>query len=292
MALVSLREMLQEARSKRYAVPMFDVSNITMIRAALEVATELNSPVILGAIEADITGSQLDYWSQAALYAARKAEVPVCLHLDHAVKLEQCLRCADQGFSGVMIDASACDFEQNIAITAEVCREMHKRGISVEAELGHVATSSIGYGEQSETGALNDHTPVFTEPASVVEFIDRTEVDALAVSIGTAHGVYETAPKLDIPRLAEIEKVSSVPLVLHGGSGTPGDQLRAAIENGIAKINIYSEITAAWNTAMLEFLRKRSNMSCWMSVVWKEPEAAIRNVMRDKILLFGSNRPA
>ena len=153
---------------------------------------------------------------------------------------------------------------------------------------GMFAVGVVGSGAESETGAAGDHTPVFTDPASVVEFTGRTGVDALAVSIGTAHGVYESAPNLDIARLAEIDKVSPVPLVLHGGSGTPEDQLRAAIANGIAKINIYSELTAAWNREMFEFLRNRREMTCWFSVSCRRPEEAMREAMRAKMRLFGS----
>lgn len=212
----------------------------------------------------------------------------MALHLDHATTIEQCRKCADAGFQSVMIDASAEPFEKNVAVTAAVAGEMHRRGLDVEAELGHVAVGVVGSGAESETGAAGDHTPVFTDPASVVEFTGRTGVDALAVSIGTAHGVYESAPNLDIARLAEIDKVSPVPLVLHGGSGTPEDQLRAAIANGIAKINIYSELTAAWNREMFEFLRNRREMTCWFSVSCRRPEEAMREAMRAKMRLFGS----
>lgn len=288
MALVSLREMLQDARKLHYAVPMFDVSNITMIRTAIEVAEEMNSPVILGAIVADIQGTQLEYWSQAAHYAANKARVPVCLHLDHASTYEECMRCAEVGFSGIMIDASSETFQKNVEITKRVCDEMNRRGISVEAELGHVPTTELGYGESTDTNT--DTESIFTEPEDVVKFVELTGVHALAVSIGTSHGVYKSAPKLDIERLKEINAVSEVPLVMHGGSGTPDDQMQQAIKNGIAKVNIYSDITNAWNTAMLKFLQSRDNMSCWMSVVWKEPEEAVRQVMRKKILQFHSNR--
>ncbi len=262
MSIVSFREMLADARRNRYAVPMFDLSNTTMIRAAAESAEELGSPVIFAAIWPDLDGSLLGYWANAARYAATQVKVPVALHLDHATTIEQCRKCADAGFQSVMIDASAEPFEKNVAVTAAVA--------------------------ESETGAAGDHTPVFTDPASVVEFTGRTGVDALAVSIGTAHGVYESAPNLDIARLAEIDKVSPVPLVLHGGSGTPEDQLRAAIANGIAKINIYSELTAAWNREMFEFLRNRREMTCWFSVSCRRPEEAMREAMRAKMRLFGS----
>ena len=267
---------------------MFDLSNTTMIRAAAESAEELGSPVIFAAIWPDLDGSLLGYWANAARYAATQVKVPVALHLDHATTIEQCRKCADAGFQSVMIDASAEPFEKNVAVTAAVAGEMHRRGLDVEAELGHVAVGVVGSGAESETGAAGAHTPVFTDPASVVEFTGRTGVDALAVSIGTAHGVYESAPNLDIARLAEIDKVSPVPLVLHGGSGTPEDQLRAAIANGIAKINIYSELTAAWNREMFEFLRNRREMTCWFSVSCRRPEEAMREAMRAKMRLFGS----
>ena len=272
MSIVSFREMLADARRNRYAVPMFDLSNTTMIRAAAESAEELGSPVIFAAIWPDLDGSLLGYWANAARYAATQVKVPVALHLDHATTIEQCRKCADAGFQSVMIDASAEPFEKNVAVTAAVAGEMHRRGLDVEAELGHVAVGVVGSGAESETGAAGDHTPVFTDPASV----------------GTAHGVYESAPNLDIARLAEIDKVSPVPLVLHGGSGTPEDQLRAAIANGIAKINIYSELTAAWNREMFEFLRNRREMTCWFSVSCRRPEEAMREAMRAKMRLFGS----
>ncbi len=289
MALVSLKEILCEGRAKGYAVPMFDVSNATMIRAAIQVAEEENSPVILASIEPDLIGNMIDYWSQAAIMGAVKAKVPVAIMVDHANRLDLCVRCAEAGFSGVMIDASSKDFEENVRITKEVCDVMHRRGVSVEAELGHVGDAQAGEGEGALTG---DHSTgsVYTEPDKVAEFIERTGCDALAVSIGTAHGVYKTAPKLNIELQKEINSISSVPLVLHGGSGTPDDQLRAAIENGIAKINICSEIMFAWHNTMLNVLKDAKNLSFWDATACVEPYKAMCEVMRAKIRLFGSNR--
>lgn len=290
MSLVTLKEMLADARN-RYAVPMFDVCDIAMIRAVVEVAEEENSPVILGALEPDIAGSGLKYWSAAAKIAAKNAKVPVCIHLDHAVNIDQINRCADAGFSSVMIDASAEDFEVNVARTKEVCAAMHKRGISVEAELGHVGDGIPGTGEKAVTGH-EDVGDSLTEPAKVAEFIDRTGVDALAVAIGTAHGVYVSTPELEIELLKEINRISSIPLVLHGGSGTPEDQLKPAIANGIAKINIFSELLNAWNETMLTVLKDLNNMSSWPTVVNVKSDAALRQVVRDKINLFGSKGKA
>ncbi len=287
MSLVNMNEMLADARKRKYAVPMFDVSNTAMIRAAVEVAEAEKSPVILGALEPDIAGDGLAYWFAAAKYAAQKAAVPVCIHLDHAITLSQIMRVVDIGFSSVMLDASAEDFEENVKRTAEVCKAVQKAGVSVEAELGHVGDGIAGSGESAVTGHENA-ADALTEPEKVAEFVERTKVNALAVAIGTAHGVYVTAPELDIPRMRTINEISPVPLVLHGGSGTPEDQLKNAIANGICKINIYSELLNAWNSTMYKVLGGLKNMSTWPSVIQVQPDAAMRQVIKDKIAMFGS----
>ncbi|MDD3155822.1 MAG: class II fructose-bisphosphate aldolase [Victivallaceae bacterium] len=283
MSLVNLNEILFDASRGKYAVGMFDVSDLEMIRAVTEEAENLHSPVILGALGPDLENSRFEYWIAMAKRAAEKTKIPVCVHLDHANTLEQVMRAANAGFSSVMLDASASPFEENIRRSLEVVKAVSKQGISVEAELGHVGNGWVGSGEGSETCP-----DMLTEPDKVVEFVERTGVDALAVSIGTAHGVYIKAPHLDIDRLKKIAKVSKAPLVLHGGSGTPEDQLKDAIENGISKINIYSELLNAWNSAMLTELRKQQHMSVWPSVLRKTPDAAMRAVIRKKIELFGS----
>ena len=197
--------------------------------------------------------------------------------------MEQVKLAAEIGFSSVMLDASAASFEENIRRSGEVAEAMQKRGITVEAELGHVGNGWVGSGEGGETGPDR-----LTEPEKVAEFVARTGVDALAVSIGTAHGVYIKAPKLDMERLDKIRSMSDVPLVLHGGSGTPEDQMAEAISHGICKVNIYSELLAAWNSAMLEELRRLPHMAAWPAVLRKKPDAAMRKVIRRKISFFGS----
>ncbi len=289
MSLISLKEILTDARRAHYAVPMFDVSNGTMIRAAIETAEEENSPVILAAIEPDLIGNMLDYWTGAALPAAIRAKVPVAIMLDHAATLEQTMRAAEAGFSGVMIDASACEFAENVAITREVCARVGRRGVSVEAELGHVGDGQAGGGEGDLTGS-HGAASVYTDPESVVEFVAQTGCDALAVSVGTAHGVYAKAPQLQFELLSRIEALSPVPLVLHGGSGTPEDQVREAIRRGIAKINICSEVMDAWHRTMLAELQSAKSLSYWDALACVKPYQAIKEVMRAKIRLFGSNR--
>ena len=283
MALVNLKEMLKAASDGKYAVGMFDVSDLEMIRAVAEEAEALRSPVILGALGPDLEGDRLEYWFSLAKLAAEKVSVPVCIHLDHANTLEQVMRAADIGFSSVMLDASASPFDENISRSREVVDAVQSRGITVEAELGHVGNGWVGSGEGSESGP-----DMLTEPEKVAEFVERTKVDALAVSIGTAHGVYMKAPELDIPRLDKIKSYSDIPLVLHGGSGTPEDQMTNAISHGICKVNIYSELLTAWNTAMLEELKQLPHMAAWPAVLRKKPDAAMREVIRQKIRFFGS----
>ena len=164
---------------------------------------------------------------------------------------------------------------------------VQKLGITVEAELGHVGNGWVGSGEGSESGP-----DMLTEPEKVAEFVERTGVDALAVSIGTAHGVYIKAPELDIERLDKITACSDIPLVLHGGSGTPEDQMSRAIAHGISKVNIYSEMLTAWNSAMLEELKALPHMAAWPAVLRKKPDAAMREVIRQKIRFFGSEGKA
>lgn len=283
MALVNLKEMLRDASLRHYAVGMFDVSDLEMIRAVAEEADALRAPVILGALGPDVDGDRLEYWFRLAKLAAEKAVVPVCIHLDHANTLEEVKRAADIGFTSVMLDASASPFDENIRRSREVVEALKGRGITVEAELGHVGNGWVGSAEGGEVAP-----DMLTEPETVAEFVERTGVDALAVSIGTAHGIYISAPKLDIERLDRIKRVSDIPLVLHGGSGTPEDQLSTAITHGICKVNIYSELISAWNTAMLEELKQLPHMAAWPSRLRQKPDAAMREVIRLKIRLFGS----
>lgn len=283
MSLVNMKEMLQDASRRKYAVGMFDVSDLEMIRAVAEEAQALRSPVILGALGPDLEGARLGYWYALARLAAEKTPVPICIHLDHANTMEEVMRASDIGFSSVMLDASASPFDENIRRSREVTEAVRKRGITVEAELGHVGNGWVGSGEGSESGP-----DMLTEPDKVAQFVEKTGVDALAVSIGTAHGVYIKAPQLDIGRLDRIARASDVPLVLHGGSGTPEDQLAAAISHGICKVNIYSELLTAWNQAMLDELRQLPHLAAWPSRLRIKPDAAMREVIRRKIRFFGS----
>ena len=192
MSIVSFREMLADARRNRYAVPMFDLSNTTMIRAAAESAEELGSPVIFAAIWPDLDGSLLGYWANAARYAATQVKVPVALHLDHATTIEQCRKCADAGFQSVMIDASTLPLGQNIAGTGEIVELCSECNVSRAGELGHVGA------------AADEKMSDYTDVAEAARFAEATGVSALAVMVETAHGIYNRAPVLDIQRIRDL----------------------------------------------------------------------------------------
>lgn len=280
MALVSIKELLKKARAGKYAVPAFDVSNLEFVRAAVEVAEEKRSPVILMVVPPDAEAA-MPYLVGLARAASEQVSVPVALHLDHSPSFELCQRAVDAGFTSVMIDGSSLPYAENVALTKKVVAYARPRGVSVEAELGHVGKAEVYAGEGEDEGCL-------TDPVDVERFVAETEVDALAVAIGTAHGIYTAEPKLDIPRLQAINAVSKVPLVLHGGSGTPDDQVREAILNGIAKLNIFSELCVALVDGLKEFLATNKRRAPWPMYIYEKPLQLMKDVVRRKIDLCGS----
>jgi ketose-bisphosphate aldolase len=293
MALVTMKEMLDDARQRKYAIGAFDVCNYEMIKALVDVAEELNSPVILSALMPDLAGDRLDYFMAMANVAAQKAGVPVCIHYDHAEDFGDIKRAIDIGFTSVMYDGSKQKFDDNAANTKQVCDYAKKFGVTVEAELGYVTDVDIDHSETRTTNAEETHdaNDTLTNAKEVEKFIEVTGVDALAVAIGTAHGIYKSEPKLDFDRLKEINDISSVPLVLHGGSGTPDEGIKKTIQMGICKINIFSEIIIALNTELKRTL-ENINMRTWPIEVFRKPTAAMEKVMREKIILFGSDNKA
>jgi fructose-bisphosphate aldolase class II len=230
--LVTLKDILNEARKNQYAVAAFDVSEDVMVRTVLETAQEKRSPVILMCLQMQLEGNGWAYLPGLIKTVADYHDIPIVLHLDHADSLEPVKKAVDCGFSSVMIDGSRLSFEENVEITAAAVEIAHPHGVSVEGELGHVGGMDLQDQEHFDS--------VLTQADEVVKFVSQTGVDALAVSIGTAHGVYRSLPGLNIEKLKELNAVSEVPLVLHGGSGTPDDQIRQAVKNGICKLNIFA----------------------------------------------------
>lgn len=235
MAIVTLKEMLNHAEKNKYGVGMFDVHNLEMVNAAILAAEQERSPIILALAEVHApTYREIDDISNIMVHAAKRAKVPVAVHFDHAASLDKIIRVMHNGFSGVMYDGSVLPYDENVQKSKEVVRFAKIFGASVEAELGHVGGG--------EGGSDDGHGMQYTDPDQAADFVEKTGVDCLAVSIGTAHGVYKETPKLDIQRLKDIKSKVSVPLVLHGGSGLTDQDFRNCIYGGISKVNIYTEI--------------------------------------------------
>ncbi len=285
--LVSMKEMLEDARRNHYALPAFDVSNGDMMKAVLEACEEERSPALLMALGMDLQGRDMDLLVSMARAASDCFDVPVCLHLDHATDLSMIKRAVGAGFSSVMYDGSVLDFDSNARKTAEVVKYAHARGITVEAELGHVGNGNLG-NAVSEPAPDADPGETLTVPEEVARFVEITDVDALAVAVGTAHGVYRKTPTLRIDRLDEITAVCDRPLVLHGGSGTPNDQIQEAVRHGITKINIYSDMVAALNKGLKETLDTMDNPVAWPCLVFAGARSMMKEVAREKLRIFGS----
>ena len=284
--LVSMKEMLRDAMEKHYAISAFDISNYEMMRAVLDVCEEERSPALLMGLEVDLTGKGLDLITSMVRAASNFYTVPVCFHLDHATNLESIKKAVAAGFSSVRFDGSELPFEENARRTAEVVEFAHANGVTVEAELGHVGNAMVG--NEKATVFDENAEDTLTLPDEVVRFVEITDVDALAVAIGTSHGVYRSTPTLRIDRLDEITSVCDRPLVLHGGSGTPDDQMKEAIEHGVTKINIFSDVVGAMNAGLRDKLNNMANPSTWPVYVFEDARVKMRAVIREKIRTFGS----
>lgn len=285
--LITMKELLADAQMRHYALPAFDVSNYEMMKAVLDVCEEERSPALLMGLGVDLEGKGMNLLAAMASAASKYYTVPVCLHLDHATDFALIKRAVGAGFSSIMYDGSILPLEENIEQTAKVVRYAHNLGLTVEAELGHVGNASVG--NEKERNQDEDPENSLTDPAEVVRFIAETDVDALAVAIGTAHGVYRKTPMLRIDRLDEITAVCSRPLVLHGGSGTPDGQIQAAIAHGITKINIYSDVVAAMNDGLQAKLSAIDNPATWPAYVFEEARKNMRDTVRLKLRTFGSS---
>ena len=245
MSLYTMKEILRDAQEKRYGVGYFNAVNMEMVRSYITAAEECRSPIIIGTAEALLPYAGFDWIVPLMLDAARRAKVPVAVHLDHTYRFEVLMQALRAGFGSVMYDGSRLpDHRDNVRVSKEIVRIAHGMGFGVECEL-----RSVG-GLSDESGKAD--AVIYTEPGDASAFLEETGADFLAVSIGTQHGVYKATPKLDIPRLKEIRKAVDAPLVLHGGSGLSDDDFRNTIAGGISKINVYTDIILAAKKALAE----------------------------------------
>ena len=220
--LVTGREILEDAHRNNYGVGAFNVNNMEIVQAIIEAAEETNSPVILQASQGGIKYAGIEYIAALGKVAAEKAKVPVALHLDHGTDFNQIMLCIRHGFTSVMIDGSRFELEDNINITKKVVEVAHAVGVSVEAELGKI-------GGTEDHISVSEAEATFTDPDEAVRFVEETNVDSLAIAVGTAHGVYKGEPKLDFDRIKIIKERVNIPLVLHGSSGVPSEAIKGCI---------------------------------------------------------------
>ena len=273
--LVNLNEVLKKAQKGKYAVGLFNTTDTDMLQAVIEAAEESRSPVILGTAEVLLPYGELKLIAPSVIAAAKRASVPVVVHYDHGLTFERCLEALQLGFSSVMFDGSAKAYGQNIEETKEIVKIAHAFGASVEGEIGHV-----GEAAQGDESLENMYTTV----AEAKEYLENTGVDALAVAIGSAHGVYKKKPKLNIERLKEIADAVSVPLVLHGGSGLSDDDFKNTIREGIAKVNIFTDLCLAGERAMKDGADKKLG---YLETRNLKVEY-IKEAVKHKMSLFGS----
>lgn len=274
--LVNLKEILDIAEKGKFAVPAFNVYNMETAMGVFEAAEELNAPVIIQSYSRLFTNKEAYFLAPIVLAAAKKAKVPVCFHLDHGAGYKEVAKAVRYGASGVMIDGSAYEFEKNVEMTKNVCEICNALDIPVEGELGHV-------------GSVNDDSMgEFTKVDEAEEFVKRTDVSALAVLVGTAHGRYKKAPKLDIERIRDIKEAVKIPLVLHGGSGVPDDQLLSAVDAGIRKINFGTDVCYSFLDKVFETSRDLVAIDMFM----KDAIENVKNFAMSKIKLLGAENKA
>jgi fructose-bisphosphate aldolase class II len=284
MPFVTLREVLEDAQKNKYAVGAFNTNNMEIVQAIIEAAVEEKAPVILQASQGALRYAGIDYIMGMVRAAEKNANIPIVMHLDHGTDFNQVMMCLRKGFTSVMIDGSKYPFEQNIEITKKVVEAAHPMGVTVEAELGKI-------GGTEDDVKVHESEAAFTIPKEAKEFCERTNVDALAVAIGTAHGIYKGEPKLRYERLQEIRDLVDTPLVLHGASGVPEEAVRKAIGIGISKVNIDTNIRQAFTKALHQFVSDHPEVYDPRKILAPAKES-MKEIIRQKIRLFGSNNKA
>lgn len=274
--LVNLKEILDLAEKGGFAVPAFNTYNMETVMGVIMAAEERNAPVILQTYSRLFNSDCGYYLSSIILAAAKKAKVPVCFHLDHGATDLEVMRAIRYGCSGIMLDASKLPLNGNIKMTKEIVSLCAKVGIPVEGELGHI-------------GSVNDESmSEFTSVKEAITFAEETGVAALAIMVGTAHGKYKKAPEIDIQRIADINKQVEAALVLHGGSGVPDEQLKAAIQAGIRKINFGTDICYSFLDQVFDTSRELVAIDRFMEA----PIESVKKFAAEKITLLGAENKA
>ncbi|MBR3934443.1 MAG: class II fructose-bisphosphate aldolase [Clostridia bacterium] len=284
--LVNMNDVLRPAKKNHYAVGLFNAVNLELARGIINAAESTRSPVIMGTAEVLLPYGPLDEVSYYLLPMAKKASVPVVVHLDHGLSYDTCIKALKLGFTSVMYDCSTDSYEENVRKVKEMADIAHSYGATIEGELGHVGDNE---GSAEGSSHLEDPSKYFTDPKLAKDFVDKTGVDALAIAVGNAHGAYKLPPKLDFERIRTIANTVDVPLVLHGGSGLTDDDFRKAIQEGISKVNIFTDINVA---AVEAEFKKFSTMDKGIIDLIPAAVEAVKQESAKKMKLFSSDGKA
>ncbi|HVA88261.1 MAG TPA: class II fructose-bisphosphate aldolase [Chloroflexota bacterium] len=276
--LVATNTLLRQAQAGGFAIGAFNIYNLEGARAVVAAAEEVRGPAMLQVHPAALRHGGLPLIA-LCLAAARAADIPIGVHLDHSASRDDILAALDEGIPSIMADGSHLDYYENLAFTREMAILAHARGAVVEAELGRLTGT-----EDDVTVA--EHAARLTDPVQAADFVARTEVDALAVCIGNVHGPYRGEPRLDFARLAAIREAVAVPLVFHGASGLPEPLVRRAIAAGVCKLNVNTEVRAAYLDALR--LSVGESESPDLLMVMRKGTEAMQGVVSAKLRLFGS----
>ena len=276
--LVNFNEMMNKAKKEHYAVPQLNINNLEWTKYILEKCNELNVPVILGVSEGAakyMGGYDVVVGMVKGLIKDLNITIPVCLHVDHGTSFESCKKAIDAGFTSVMIDASKYEIDENIKITKEVVEYAHQKGVSVEAEVGHIGGTEDNITSTSTNATLEDCLTLY----------ENTQIDSLAPALGSVHGFYKGEPNLDFETMEIINNNLPIPLVLHGGTGIPNDKIEKAISCGISKININTDLQVVWSKSVRKFLEENQEVYDPRKVIGSG-EKAMKERIEEIVSLF------
>ncbi len=279
MPLVSSLELIKKAREEKKAIAAFNIHNLETIQAVIEGAYELNAPVIIQTTPGTLRHAGIESVAAIVKALGNKYDIPIALHMDHCPSYDTIVSCIRNGYTSVMIDGAHHEYDENVALVKSVVKMAHAVGVQVEGEIGKI-------GGVEDDMFVNEADASYTIPEEAKKFVEDTGIDTLAVAIGTAHGMYKGEPNLDFERIAEIDGLVDIPLVLHGASGVPDDQVIKAIRLGMAKINIATELKNPMVAAIRDVIAnpEENDPRNYMGAA----KNAVKEVVKKKILLCGS----